>query len=85
MLEAIELWTGDRPLTCPRRALSDPLVMRVMHAYQAFKRGAFASAEPDPSHRLMEGVLHFDRMLKTVEYEQFKEEQANAAKRRKER
>lgn len=80
VLSGIESWTGDRPETCPWRALSDPLVQWVVSAYSAFKRGVFASYAPEPTHRQMEGVIYYDRALDAVEYHQFKEEQANQAR-----
>jgi hypothetical protein len=80
VLAAVESWTGERPLACPWRAFYDPLVARVTHIYSAYKRGALAMVEPDASHRLVEGLMHFDRALDAVEYHQIKEEQANAAR-----
>ncbi len=37
--------------------------------------------EPDIGHRLIEGLLHYERALDVVEYHQIKEEQANAARK----
>jgi hypothetical protein len=56
-------WTGDRPLSCPWRAFFDPFVRRVQAAHRAFESGNLGALVPNMSHRLAEGVLHYDAAL----------------------
>lgn len=57
----IEAWTGMRPISCPWAAFRDAFVMRVFQASAADVSEAWS--QPDPSNRLVEGVLHFKRAL----------------------
>jgi hypothetical protein len=84
-LDAVEAWTGTRPTTCPWRPFAQPAdqyVMRVMRAHRWFDKGQLALYESNPSHRLLEGVAHFDSALQSVERHQIEEERANEAARR---
>jgi len=63
---AVEAWAGDRPPSCPWRVFWDPFVARVMTAWRWYEKGQLALRIPRPSHRLLEGVQHYDRALELV-------------------
>ncbi len=63
ILSTVKEWTGDMPAACPWRPFFDPFVTRVLTAHRAFESGNLAWTHPDPSHRLVEGVLHYDAVL----------------------
>lgn len=59
ILNVAEEWTGDRPMSCPWRALYEPFVQRVMEAYRFFESGQLAFRLPRPSYRLVAGISHY--------------------------
>jgi len=82
ILAAVERYAGCRPNSCPWRALmprpdGDDVVVRVLDAHRAYKEHALASAEPDVSHRVMEGITAFDRADRSVEFHKAEEERRN--------
>jgi hypothetical protein len=67
VLRTIEEWTGYRPPTCPWRSFWDPLVARVMRCVNAYRKSQLQVVEPDPSHRLLEGVVFFEQQSAIVQ------------------
>ncbi len=65
ILSTAEAWTGDRPLSCPWAAFFDPFVARVVKAHRMIEQIAWL--HPNPSHRFVEGVAHYDGALKRCE------------------
>lgn len=70
ILSAIADWTGETPSSCPWRAYFDPFVNRVADAFGAFEDGNLAVALPDPSHRLVQGVMFYRRVTNRIVSEQ---------------
>lgn len=86
-MDTVRNWTGDRPMACPWNALRDPFVARVLEAHR-FK-GELAFAVPQPSHRLVKGLAHFeyvgnriDQMMWEQRKEQREQERRSAEARR---
>ena len=74
ILSTVEGWTGTRAIECPWRAFFDLFVARVRAAYEFFVEGQMAVAFPDPSARLVAGVLHFHRAVNSCERTRMEEE-----------
>lgn len=83
VLSVIEEWTGERVTTCPWLAFFDPFVARALDALPAFEKGSLATVLPNPSHRLVSGILFLHRKLNAIECEQIRRdnEKARNAKR----
>lgn len=81
ILSTVEDWTGSRPLTCPWRAFTDPLVRAVLEAWTFFEKGALGLFCPEPSHRLMMGLQCFAQAQSDIHVEQSKMD-LEAAKRK---
>lgn len=56
-------WTGSPQHGCPWWSFHDPLVTRVLAAYPWFESGQISTKEPNASHRLIEGLDHYHRVL----------------------
>lgn len=80
ILSTVEQWTGDRPASCPWAAFFDPFVHRVLTAHRAFESGNLAWAQPNPSHRLVQGVLHYDGVLSRCHALRMKQEAEERAR-----
>lgn len=76
-LDAFEDWTGDRPDGCPFAVFSDEYVARVIALWPAWKERQLAIVCPRPSHREIEGVMHYDRVSAAVEVRQLEEGRKN--------
>lgn len=63
MLSVCESWTGDRPLTCPWRALYDAFVQRVLAAYEHAELGTIGLAYSHLSQRMAKGLSHYRHAL----------------------
>lgn len=89
--------TGTFVPSCPWRAFRHPLVGEVMRAVQFYETGNLAFAHPEPSHRLVEGIRHwnsaYNRMhsrqleieRETLERERVREQARAPAVRRRRR
>ena len=67
IMDTVEGWTGTRAIECPWRAFFDPFVNRVRAAYEFFVEGQLEVAFPDPSARLVDGVMHYHRAVNGCE------------------
>mgnify|MGYP001587426829 CR=1 FL=1 len=68
MIATCEAWTGDRPPHgCPWRAFFELFVARIRDAHAAWEKGNIGWALPNASHRTVEGVKHFDRVVNRCE------------------
>lgn len=63
VFDVVEAWTGVAPISCPWRAFYDELVRRVLNVYEAWDKGQLSIVEPSPSHRLLQGVMFYARMV----------------------
>ncbi len=70
-LEVIQRVTGERPPTCPWRALYDPLVSEVLQTLSwAFESGNLTAVlPPDPPAILLEALGVYRRALEATENE----------------
>lgn len=57
----IKDFTGASCGGCPWFVFNDPLVREVLAAWPFYKRGQLDVYNPDPSHRLVEGLRTFER------------------------
>lgn len=55
----IKTMTGSYVDGCPWSAFRDPFVARVIDAYRFFESGQLSFKEPNPSHRLVEGISFY--------------------------
>jgi hypothetical protein len=78
--EGVFAWTGEPQSSCPWRALSDPFVSRVLDAYQWEESGQISLAYPRASHRLIEGVGFYKRMVGLCQSKQMEIERERARK-----
>ena len=67
ILNTIGDWTGTAAITCPWRAFFDPFVRRVLDAYRLFVEHQIHWAHPNPSAKLVAGVVHYDAAVKGCE------------------
>jgi hypothetical protein len=58
--KTMEEMTGHDVGTCPWRAFSDPFVQRVQTAMRFHESGQLAFVEPEPSHKLVEGIAMYN-------------------------
>lgn len=68
--KTIRSMTGHEALTCPWRAFRDPFVRDVLNAVPFFENGNLAAGVPEPSHRLMEGIVFFQQTYNRVMFKQ---------------
>jgi hypothetical protein len=78
ILSTVADWTGNRPASCPWRPFFDPFVQRVLYHRESYSNGQLAITAPDPSARLVAGVIHYDRVLKSCEAQNMKLQQEAA-------
>lgn len=78
VLNVIADWTGVQSTGCPWFAFFDPFIRRVLEAYPWFDKGQLDLFEPSASHRLVEGVACYSRMLSVVQSKKWEEERENA-------
>lgn len=82
ILSNVEAWTGARPLTCPWRAFSEPIVRRALTAFDYYDKGQLAVYEPDASNRLIEAVSYYARASAKVHSKRLRMEREEAQRKR---
>lgn len=80
-LDACESWTGDRPRTCMWRALWDEFVGRVVSLHRHCENGTLSWFAPDPSHREVQGLAHYEQVFARVELHADEERRAQERRR----
>jgi hypothetical protein len=76
---------GTRPVTCPWRVFSDPLVRDVMSAYPLYESGQLALLiGSDPPKRLIQGIAEYHSALRTIDHKTWEERRrADESKRKR--
>lgn len=75
--------TGQEIETCPWRAFQDPFVARVVRAYRFHESGQLAFVEPDPSHKLVEGIAMYAAIDNRVNSKQLEMQRKKAESERR--
>ncbi len=78
IMSTIAEWTGHRPMSCPWNPGFDPFVHRVRYHRESYERGQLHVTAPDPSHRLVAGIIHYDSALKACEATRMEKERKSA-------
>lgn len=79
---AVQDMTGHFVSGCPWRAFSAPIVREVMQAIQFFESGNLAFANPEPSHRLVEGIAFWNSGYNRMYSRQLEVERAERERER---